>query len=969
MSTVGVNGDLFYLGLDQKTNGRSLQSANATNSPELSLVYGLVNIAVFLAQSMTESIIYDTCDELNTQHIPGNATDGIGLDDGLDQFRFPISNACGSNGRSYQNEQCKKIEDLQYDCAKQMNSEEFRLMEARATTFARWRGAPGPLYCGPKSIHGETGFWDSTMGMEMGEVSLANDDGANKAARDGRETALFPDVDFCRDPGEICAGVESIKLRWISGMYAFMENVQKYNEDGFSYNVSIKFFITLTWCMWLSQLRLSYCLLYRVTVDDVMTVAQYPGVDFVADSNFDSQSDGGSGAIAVLQVLMNVTMSYSPPEPDGWRDWSIYLKSWIESFGVTVVEILTSPKHVQHPDTTSKFWDDLADVSATNVPPPRNATEIPTPPPTYIIYPEPDASDKAILGGAVGAAILGLCFFCGFAVYKYRKAKQYQAMRMMKMEAMEEAYYGQPQANFPVFAPWEDPDKESDISKSSSESGSSSDDSSEDSTSESDDTSESEEKSSDEEEEEEEEESVYTHDESAARESISKDQSTISTDDDWQAQAAVERLSLRNSNVDDTELSSLSLALVDNTAVTHLWLGDNNITSEGAEYLIGTLESNNTIVYVELEGNRGIDDDIVSSISLALVDNKSITHLNLANNAITTDGAESTLQSLEANDPSLVDLMLDDVDLVQSPEAEPILDALAANKHVTSLSLNNTCFDDSLIATLSLALVDNRSITHISLRDNKITSEGCEYLMGTLDSNTKIIHLDLTGNPTDLAQSPDAEPLVDALAGNSVVTSLSFNNTGFDDSLIAALSLALVDNESITHISLKGNNITSEGCEYLMGTLDSNTTLTKVELDGKGLSREDESALFEALANNKYVTSLSLRKNKIDNEGAGELCEALRRNSSLTHINLEENLITSNAALDFITCLKEHNDTVQYLELADNRVRSGLFSQMNKILEQRRPGYVEAAPVAAVDVAEAAKPKSKRASKKGREIV
>lgn len=60
--------------------------------------------------------------------------------------------------------------------------------------------------------------------------------GANKAARDGRESALFPDVDFCRDPGEICAGVESIKLRWISGMYAFMENVQKYNEDGFSYN-------------------------------------------------------------------------------------------------------------------------------------------------------------------------------------------------------------------------------------------------------------------------------------------------------------------------------------------------------------------------------------------------------------------------------------------------------------------------------------------------------------------------------------------------------------------------------------------------------------------------------------------------------------------------------------------------------------------------------------------------------------
>ena len=45
----------------------------------------------------------------------------------------------------------------------------------------------------------------------------------------------------------------------------------------------------------------------------------------------------------------------------------------------------------------------------------------------------------------------------------------------------------------------------------------------------------------------------------------------------------VERLSLRSCSITDEEAASLSLALVDNTTITHVWLGDNDITSEGVE--------------------------------------------------------------------------------------------------------------------------------------------------------------------------------------------------------------------------------------------------------------------------------------------------------------------------------------------------------------------------------------------------
>ena len=56
--------------------------------------YGLTNLAAFLANAMAESLSYDTCDEFNTD---------------TDIFHFglyPLSNACGQNQRSYQDEVC-----------------------------------------------------------------------------------------------------------------------------------------------------------------------------------------------------------------------------------------------------------------------------------------------------------------------------------------------------------------------------------------------------------------------------------------------------------------------------------------------------------------------------------------------------------------------------------------------------------------------------------------------------------------------------------------------------------------------------------------------------------------------------------------------------------------------------------------------------------------------------------------------
>ena len=108
---------------------------------EKSLEYGLVNIAAFVAQGVAQSIYYDACDE--------NSWDMV-------DFRYPLSNSCGQQGLSYQDEVCEREEDKGLECEVDPD------MEIHGLTHARWVGAPPPMYCGNRQV----GFWDHVTGLE-----------------------------------------------------------------------------------------------------------------------------------------------------------------------------------------------------------------------------------------------------------------------------------------------------------------------------------------------------------------------------------------------------------------------------------------------------------------------------------------------------------------------------------------------------------------------------------------------------------------------------------------------------------------------------------------------------------------------------------------------------------------------------------------------------------------------------------
>lgn len=82
MSDVGFDGKQFFIG-------------QGSNDDEVDINAGMLNLALFLTYSMLMAIQDDACDEHNTQIV---------------SRKFPVSNACGQYGLSYQDIRCPAVD-------------------------------------------------------------------------------------------------------------------------------------------------------------------------------------------------------------------------------------------------------------------------------------------------------------------------------------------------------------------------------------------------------------------------------------------------------------------------------------------------------------------------------------------------------------------------------------------------------------------------------------------------------------------------------------------------------------------------------------------------------------------------------------------------------------------------------------------------------------------------------------------
>ena len=212
-------------------------------------IHGLVNLAAFLANSMVEAIDTDSCDELNWQETSG---------------RYAISNSCGQEGRSYEDETCDMKDDM-FSCDVRSD------MEITAASMSIDPRAPPPFQCKKRNNQFDyAGYWDATSGTLHTDSAYSNDlgriytDGCcwwgrgalmtrgvcnigkvnyylGKLGKDSGRNVLYPTNDFCQYPQSIC---DSDEMRWTIAFFEWAERVQRYyKQDEWIYEQKLQEFV------------------------------------------------------------------------------------------------------------------------------------------------------------------------------------------------------------------------------------------------------------------------------------------------------------------------------------------------------------------------------------------------------------------------------------------------------------------------------------------------------------------------------------------------------------------------------------------------------------------------------------------------------------------------------------------------------------------------------------------------------
>eukprot|EP00808_Paulinella_micropora_P024650 g2587.t1 len=63
--------------------------------------------------------------------------------------------------------------------------------------------------------------------------------GAAAAAR-GVPNVAFPDINFCKEPDAICTSTEHPELKWVAGLFYWINSVQTYDVGGWNYLKELK---------------------------------------------------------------------------------------------------------------------------------------------------------------------------------------------------------------------------------------------------------------------------------------------------------------------------------------------------------------------------------------------------------------------------------------------------------------------------------------------------------------------------------------------------------------------------------------------------------------------------------------------------------------------------------------------------------------------------------------------------------
>ncbi|XP_055453439.1 NACHT, LRR and PYD domains-containing protein 14 [Psammomys obesus] len=295
-------------------------------------------------------------------------------------------------------------------------------------------------------------------------------------------------------------------------------------------------------------------------------------------------------------------------------------------------------------------------------------------------------------------------------------------------------------------------------------------------------------------------------------------------------------LRLESCGLDSDFCISLSEVLYRNESLVFLNLSTNNLSDDGVKWLCKALNPSCRLERLSLS-NCGLTKDVCYDLSMALTKSKRLTHLCLTGNLLGDEGIEHLSGVLKHPQCTLQSLVLRNCDFT-ALGSEYLSIALLKNKNLIHLDLGYNTLRDSGIKILCRTLQEPTcSLQELELMGCVLTSDSCMDLVSALVNNSSLWSLDLGNNNL---RNTGLQILCHALKDPRChIQRLGLENCGLTPDCHEELLALFCKNQSLVHLNLLKNGLDYEAIRNLCTVLKS--PMCKMEflaLDKKEIFRK-----------------------------------------------------------------------------------------------------------------------------------
>ncbi|GAB1292520.1 NACHT, LRR and PYD domains-containing protein 14 [Apodemus speciosus] len=297
------------------------------------------------------------------------------------------------------------------------------------------------------------------------------------------------------------------------------------------------------------------------------------------------------------------------------------------------------------------------------------------------------------------------------------------------------------------------------------------------------------------------------------------------------------RNQLESCDLNADRCKTLSKALRSNRSLVFLNLSTNNLSNDGVKSLCEVLENPNCPLERLALASCGLTKVGCEVLSSALTKSKRLTHLCLTDNILKDEGIELLSYTLTHPQCTLQSLVLRCC-YFTSIGSEHLSTALLNNKSLIHLDVGFNQLKDNGLKLLCHSLQQpNCNLQELELMGCVLTNNACEDLASVIVNNSNLWNLDLGFN---ILGDAGLNVLCDALRKpNCHIQRLGLENCGLTPGCCQDLLSLLSNNHSVIQMNLKKNALDHEAIRNLCKVLRSPTCKMEfLALDKKEITKK-----------------------------------------------------------------------------------------------------------------------------------